>query len=220
MSQDNENVLIMNQVLIVSATEFEINPFKEYCLHNNIGVNFLISGVGIHSLTFHLMHYLMKNPLPKCIIQGGIGGTFHKNVELGTVFQIESEIFADLGMYKEKGFISVFENGLIDPDSFPFTKGIIKPRLLDFNYLQKARGLTVNTCSNNDMALDRFKRNQSDVESMEGAAFFYVCSHISAPFAQIRAISNRVGEIDRSLWNMPLAINNLNKVLQQIIHTI
>jgi futalosine hydrolase len=61
--------------------------------------------------------------------------------------------------------------------------------------------------------VDHFK---PDIESMEGAAFHYVCLSLGVPFLQIRSISNRVGERDKRKWEMKTAIANLNRALELI----
>jgi futalosine hydrolase len=52
---------------------------------------------------------------------------------------------------------------------------------------------------------------------MEGAAFFAGCIDFEADYIQIRAISNYVEKRDKSKWNLPLAIQNLNNELIQLI---
>ena len=58
-----------------------------------------------------------------------------------------------------------------------------------------------------------YRRTGADVESMEGAAFFEACLAAGIPFAEIRSISNRVGEADRSRWDIPLALAKLQEAL-------
>ncbi|MEM9847875.1 MAG: hypothetical protein AAF847_08290 [Bacteroidota bacterium] len=55
------------------------------------------------------------------------------------------------------------------------------------------------------------------VESMEGAAFFYAALVSETPFLQIRAISNYVEARNRDNWKLGLAIDNLNEVLVEIL---
>jgi futalosine hydrolase len=55
------------------------------------------------------------------------------------------------------------------------------------------------------------------VESMEGAAFHYVCLHQKINFLQLRSISNYVGERDKSKWELKKSIENLNSELIKII---
>ncbi|MCB0705698.1 MAG: hypothetical protein KDC34_10330, partial [Saprospiraceae bacterium] len=52
-----------------------------------------------------------------------------------------------------------------------------------------------------------------DLESMEGAACFYVCMLEGVPFLQIRAISNYVEPRNRDNWEIGLAIDKLNEIL-------
>ena len=53
---------------------------------------------------------------------------------------------------------------------------------------------------------------------MEGAAFHYVCLQENIPFVQLRAISNFVGERDKSKWLMKEAIENLNRETIALVH--
>ena len=56
--------------------------------------------------------------------------------------------------------------------------------------------------------MDRKKYNPA-IETMEGAAFSYICAIEKINFLSLRSVSNLVGERDKSLWNIPLAIENL-----------
>ncbi len=62
----------------------------------------------------------------------------------------------------------------------------------------------------------RFRRVVADVETMEGAAFFEACLTACVPFAEIRTISNLVGETDHGRWDIPLALQNLKIVLSSL----
>jgi futalosine hydrolase len=61
------------------------------------------------------------------------------------------------------------------------------------------------------------KNADADIESMEGAACFYVCLLEKIPFLEVRSISNYVEPRNRANWNLPLAIQNLNQVLVEMI---
>ena len=52
---------------------------------------------------------------------------------------------------------------------------------------------------------------------MEGAALHYVCRSMSVPFMQVRAISNYIGERDKSKWKMKEAVDNLNDTLLKYV---
>ena len=57
--------------------------------------------------------------------------------------------------------------------------------------------------------------NGADIENMEGATFFAVCAKFEVRCAEIRAISNRVGEEFKD-WNIEGALNNLAKTLKSL----
>ncbi len=55
-----------------------------------------------------------------------------------------------------------------------------------------------------------------EVENMEGAALFALCEEFGAECAEIRAISNRVGE-PRSEWEVQTALGNLARTVVRIV---
>ncbi len=61
------------------------------------------------------------------------------------------------------------------------------------------------------------QKYNAHLETMEGAAFHYVCLQKEIPFLQIRGISNYVGERDKSKWKMEEAIDNLCNSLEDIL---
>ncbi len=56
----------------------------------------------------------------------------------------------------------------------------------------------------------------AEVENMEGAALFALCEEFGAECAEVRAISNYVGE-PREGWEIPLALENLAHELRLIL---
>ena len=84
---------------------------------------------------------------------------------------------------------------------------------------KEVRAITVNKVHGNDFSIHRIKeRLNPQVESMEGAAFFYVCSQMDIPTLQIRAISNYVEKRNREAWKIELALNNLAEAISTIIN--
>ena len=87
--------------------------------------------------------------------------------------------------------------------------------------LSKANSITVNTVHGNEESIAAItERLQPDIESMEGAGVFQLCEEFNVPCMQIRAISNSVEHRDKNNWNIPLAIHNLNTVVETIINTL
>jgi futalosine hydrolase len=223
-------------ILIVSATELEIKPFinKINAQHHNNKfpsslpykqhhIDFLISGIGLVLTTYNLTRVLMHQNYD-LIINAGIAGSFNYNFSIGEVVLVEQEEFGDLGIEDRTGFQSVFEINFIKPNEFPFTNGKLKctlPASLKGLKIKSINGLTSNTAHGNQNSINQLiTKFNPDIETMEGAAFFYICLKEKVNFIEIRAISNYVETRDKSKWNIPLATENLSNELVQIIESL
>ena len=209
-------------LLLVSATDFEISATTDWLNHpamafNSLKHKLLISGIGQLQTTYSLQNKISFER-PDLVIQAGIGGATEKE-EPGDVFAIGSDRMADLGVMEKTGFSDLFQIGLAEPNRFPFEQGKLKNpyrQLLIWTGLPVLDGMTVNEIKAADSP--GFQRNTSPiVESMEGAALHYVCLMEKIPFLQIRAISNRLGDRDKSRWKLKEAIQNLNETLVNLI---
>jgi futalosine hydrolase len=158
------------------------------------------------------------------MIQAGIGGSFDTGQELGATVIVGDEIIADLGVEENNLFNDLFDMGFVLPDAVPYTgKRLVNPGIPELKKLgfPVVSGATVNeiTTNPNRVAQIREKYNPG-IESMEGAAFHYVCLQQNIPFIQLRAASNYVGERDKSKWKLNNAVRNLNESLIKIIQQI
>lgn len=203
------------KLLIVAATYFEIEPFinqKKY-------VDILITGVGIPATVYYLSKKLVTEKYDH-VIQAGIAGTFSHQLNPGDVVAIKEDTFADIGIEENQKMKTLFETGFLEKNEFPFINGwLVNP---DTNFgktsLSLVSAITVNKVSDNSIQNKlSLKKFGADVESMEGAAFHYVCLQQKVKFLQLRSISNFVGERDKSKWKMQPAIENLNKELLKIV---
>ena len=201
-------------VLIVAATDFEIEPFMQEKKKAEI----LITGVGIPATIYHLTKKLLASNYD-LVLQAGIAGIFSEFFNLTEVVAVKEDCFADMGI-EEKGKLStLFENGFMEKNELPFSDGklINLSKILETISLPKARAVTVNKISDdeshNKLMQEKFV---AQIESMEGAAFHYVCLQQKINFLQLRSISNRVGERDKSKWKLKASIENLNKELIKI----
>ena len=211
--------------LLVSATEFEINETaiwleNSHKLHNTREAELLISGIGQLQTAYALQKRIQRRR-PDLVIQAGIGGSV-SNEDLGKSFAILADQIADLGVLERDGFRNVFEMGLAAPDRFPFNQGkLINPyrALLDWTDLPQSAGITVNEIKSDNFT--GYQRNPGPVvESMEGAAFHYVCLRNNITFLQIRAISNFIGDRNKSNWEIEKAILHLNQEMMGIIDSL
>ena len=176
----------------------------------------LITGIGIHKTTYSLTKVLCKNKYD-FVIHIGIAGSFDKNLPLTSLAVINSEVFGDLGIESKKGFSTLFDLELAQKNDLPFTNGrlINKNNVPDyFSQFTELQGITINSLlqdeKKNSLRADKF---HTQIESMEGAAVFFVCLFEKMEFIEIRAISNYVGERDKGKWKIEESVKNLNSAI-------
>lgn len=222
-------------LLLVAATPFEIAPFIRFLEQEfqpdtggafqkgNLSIFPLVTGVGCVATAWHLARVLTANPVDWAL-NAGIAGAFDPSFALGDVVQVVSEQFGDLGVEEADGrFTGLFQLGLGDPNTLPFINGkLYNPEAAQAAFLPAAHGLTVNRVHGHAASIAAVRRHFPDaqVESMEGAAFFYGCLLAGVPFAEIRGISNYVEPRNRANWQLEPAIRNLNEVLIEMIRSL
>jgi futalosine hydrolase len=136
-----------------------------------------------------------------------------------------TDCFADSGIEDGNDFFTLSEAGLISADEFPYKNGILyaDPFYINKikNILKPVRAITVNTATGSESTRNRLiKKFNPDIETMEGATFFYICSRENIPFLAVRAISNKVELRNKDRWNIPLALNNLSEKLIDVLLTL
>ena len=206
------------QILIVSATLMEIAPLQQ----QKPALQYLVTGVGAPACMYTLQEKLHQNSYD-LVIQAGIGGCFDSTIPLSTVYGIEKDVFADAGIFENGALKTLFEAGLADPNQSPFSDGwlVNKSTILSTIHMPLAGAITVNRVSENEETNLLYKaKYQPMIESMEGAAFHYVCIQQKIPFLQIRSLSNYVGERDKTKWKMQASIQSLNESLVQIVDSL
>lgn len=208
-------------VLIVCATAGETDIFRNYLLQQKPeGHRFeiLVTGVG-GIATAHALTKQLHQARYDLVIQAGLGGSFDTRIALGAVVYVATEMYGDLGAEDHDKRLDVFEMGLADPNTFPYVNGRLPaPVLPYFDGMQKVSGLTVNLVSGSEKTIAHLStRYHCQVESMEGAAFHYVCLQEGVPFGQVRAISNYVTPRDKSTWKMKEAVLALNALLVEMV---
>ena len=213
-------------ILICAATNAEIEPLLQYLKAQPRGQNhtirIVVTGVGGVATAYHLAKAIGEKT-PEDIIQAGIAGTFNAEVAPGSVVLVYEEIMADAGVMENGSWKDIFDLNLADAAKFPFTdKKLINPHTSNWkNYdLPIVRSVTVSEITTAEKIKMLQEKYVPVIESMEGAAFHYVCIHEKIPFMQIRGISNYIGERDKNTWKMDDAIANLNKELIRLIQTI
>lgn len=202
------------KILVVAATEMEIAPF----VAQNTKADVLITGVGVPACMYAITKRLMQYKYD-FVIQAGIAGTFKNQYPLGQTFAVKTDLFADLGIQEKEQFFTLFEKGFVNENTFPNTNGRMENTIQNYFLLKPVNAITINTISDSLAQTELYKKKyDADIESMEGAAFHYVCIQEKISFLQIRSISNFVGERVKTNWKMKEAIDSLNEHLIRIVN--
>jgi futalosine hydrolase len=213
-------------ILIVSATYLEIEPLllqfdfeeevnqklKRYS-YNKHNIDVLIPGVGM-TCTAYWMGKTLNSKLYDVAINLGLAGSFDDNFPIGTTVNITADRISKLGAEDGETFLSLVDMDLIVDEDFILNQAEMKNTIPLKNpvidALEKVSGLTVNTTHGDDSSILKIKTLfNPQVESMEGAAFFYACLFEGITCTQIRTISNKVEKRNRANWDIPLAVKNL-----------
>jgi futalosine hydrolase len=219
------------RILLVSAIRAEADALNKIPGLKNSADGFslgtneiipLVTGVGSVATAWAMTKWISSGSKPDLAVNIGIAGSYRDDITVGEVVIPVSDCFADAGVDTGKGFLTLGEAGLQDPDAFPFRSGKI---IADNRFVSRATRLlkpvnavTVNTATGSPDNIRMIsERYHSDIETMEGAAFFYVCSMENIPFLAIRAVSNKVESRNREKWNIPLALDNLAISLKEVL---
>jgi futalosine hydrolase len=222
------------KILIVSATKQELDllsqQFNNQVIINDnltsynykkLNIHILITGVSYVSLMYFLTLTLEKFKFD-IVINAGIAGSYNKSFEKGTVINVRSEVFSDFLIEDNENLFTLFEKGLIGINDIPFQNGkLFNDTKYDnhiINNLDKADAITSNTIHGNIDSIEQVnKLFHPDIETMEGAGFFYICLMKKVPFIQIRCISNMVEPLNKTNWEIRSAIRILNDKLKEIL---
>ena len=212
-----------NRILIVAATHLEIESLislqKEGIYPKETGIDFLVTGIGIANTIFNLTA-LLKDVAYQRVINVGICGAYNRALELGQVVEVTEDYFADQGIEDGKEYWRWHEAGIGANLDFPYTeKGRLLPSFpIAFLNLAKVVSITSDTVHASEQSIERIIRQFSpDIETMEGAAVFYVCRKLNIDVTQIRAVSNYVGKRNKKEWRIELALDRLTQAVRELI---
>jgi futalosine hydrolase len=227
---------------IIYATNEEAQIALNYCTNKfsytftdtlgNIGfeintldtIYFAKHGAGIMHAT-NIITQIALTQIPDLIIQIGIAGSYNLQLGIGNVYTISADRLADVGAQDDNNFLSIYQLDLEKDNEAPYTNGWLfnteKAFPLFFNGYASLSSITVNTASGKLSTINQWiELYKPNLETMEGAALHYVCLQQNIAFVQLRAISNYITVRDKSKWQIPLAITNLNEAIIEYIKSI
>jgi futalosine hydrolase len=153
------------------------------------------------------------------VVNLGIAGTYDPE-QLGVLSRIAATVtlIGDIGLCTPQGFVTTTGMGFpphADPDW----------NACDAGLLHRFRGVvdhagpiaTVACASGTDEAAGALRaRTRAQAEAMEGAAVHLACRRTGLPFAEIRVISNRVGDRARHPWKLNEALTMLGVLARDV----
>jgi futalosine hydrolase len=229
-------------LLLVSATGLESQPLRDALqgasvpfawgsawegrLHGS-DVVLAVPGVG-KANTAAGVALAVERWRPRAVVQLGIGGAFVGSfLSIGMVAVASVEVHADCGAGEGDAWEGMERLG------FPLLAGPPPhfnemPTDLDLSRRLAAptrapllRFATSERVSATLEAADRLQRRfDVAIESMEGAAAAQVCLALGVPFAELRGVSNIVGERDRRAWDVPRAVRAAAAALEAALPTL
>ncbi len=222
------------KILLVSATFKEIEGVLSTLeIHNNPEKNFfrgfvggtlidcIIAGVGATNTTEKLSRKIVYSRYD-IVLNIGICGSFKRDMALGDLVNITSEVWGDLGVEDHEEFLDLFDISILDPGENPFTeKKLINPGNKYsgyFAHLPNVNGITVNKAHGSKSSIEKcIEKYGADVETMESAAIFSICLSQKINFQCLRSISNFVEPRNRAAWDIEKALKNLTTEINTFI---
>lgn len=226
-------ILMPYRILFVAATQVEAETIAGVpeskaiqggYLIGGYEITVLVAGVGSISTAWEMLNWFSVNGRPDLAINAGIAGSYKEEIKIGDVVMPITDCFADAGIEDGNNFLTLAEAGLLRANEFPFREGLIHAEPVYSGQLQgivkTVNAITVNTATGSDKTRDRLvKKFNPDIETMEGATFFYICRREKIPFIALRAISNIVENRNKSNWDLDLALLNLAEKLNEVFLT-
>lgn len=228
----------MVRILFAAAEQQEIdcakhayNLCKSKLADKGVEVDFMLTGIGVSSTCYRLTKKILEQKYAgtpyDLVIDLGIAGSYDmQKYPAGSIVVISKEYFGDLGFETPFGFETLFQNQVLDADLFPFKGGAVHLEPIKDEKIEallekypKGVGVTVQTITGSaQKAKELCEKFNPHIESMEGAAVYYVCLQENVPFFEVRTVSNAVGESDSSKWETSMALNSLLQICKDILN--
>lgn len=176
----------------------------------------------------HSTTLLLEDQRPEILILFGIGGAYTK-AGIGDVVIAVSENYGEEGVMTPVGWKSMEFTGfpLLKNDLEYFNTFELDGKLSKLAFeatrdtglkVHSGNFITVSQCSGTRKTGEIIRERFNGIcENMEGAAVAHICAKYKVPMIEIRGISNIIEDRDLNKWNIPLAISNCTKAVNEIV---
>ncbi|MEJ5376910.1 MAG: futalosine hydrolase [bacterium] len=177
-----------------------------------------VTGVGVASAAFSLGFLLGSMPAPKAVMVGSCGALPDSGLEVGDLVVASSECFSELGVLEEPGVGNSEDlKGLGISQVIPLNGGLGALLWEAASRVGRAAlgGLLTVAGVSADMlqATARRKRFGALAENMEGYALALAAQRMKLEASEIRGVSNRAGQRQKTLWELERAQNLAQEAL-------
>lgn len=185
-------------------------------------IDVLITGVGVFQTVYNLTNTLREGNYGM-VIAVGIAGDYHFNRELCRTFAVRRSTFADCGFESFDGkFVPIAGSIFLDANEYPFCDGYIHNnascKLASTMGLPTATVNTVSrTCTKAEYVNQMLQRFPADLETMESAAFSFVCAKRHIDYVEIRSTSNHVVPVKTEQWQLDGSLRALGTHVDTIL---
>lgn len=183
----------MTKFLFIAATDLEVAPLRPVFEGRH---PIVVVGMGSVEMSIGTIRAIERY-CPDMVVNIGIAGAIDRSIAIGEVVVVASDYVADHGAWRDE-----------QQKFVPFKQTIYKSDFSALN-LRIVTGRTVT------MACSPLVADGSQVETMEGAAFFAAAQACGVRAAQIRSISNYVGD-QRSEWRVDEAVEALKSSVSKL----
>jgi futalosine hydrolase len=193
------------RLLVVTAVAAERDAILDATPETDV----LVAGIGPAAAAVVTATTLATDPFD-VVISAGIGGGF--DIPLGAVVVASKIVYADLGVRTSDGFEPIGSTSLnVPPD--------LVHQLVARTGALTGAVLTVSTVTGTAAGAAELRARHPDAvaEAMEGFGVASAAALHRVAFAEVRAISNRVGPRDRRSWRIPEALGALTQAFAAIM---
>lgn len=190
-------------ILFACAVARELGPWSR-----RSDVEPLVTGVGPVEAAAAVSAALVRRRFA-LVVNAGIAGAFEGAARIGDGVVVAEEAF-ELGLEDGRPIAlpdgeRVIATAASDPE---LVRGLIA------RGFTAVRGITVARVTATDSTAERLAGRGAHVESMEGFAVLRACERAGVPAVELRGISNRAGDRERSGWNFSAGIAGLAHIVE------
>jgi futalosine hydrolase len=219
-------------VLVIGATELELAPLRAVLARpvhvrsawatadrGHVGdLDVVVAALGVgKARTAAGLSLAIAAWRPRAVLQVGIGGAYLGSfLSVGLTMLADVDLELDLGIAGAEGWADFealrvpllpADGGGTRTDRAAPTDERWTGMLAELSGLPRGRFATLDAVTADvERGAAMQRRFDVSIESMEGAAAAAVAERLGVPFAELRAVSNLVGDRDRARWDLRGAI--------------